>query len=187
MACMEGYIITLITFLHFPFKNASSRCLHKWTKNCVNYNSFDFLRCGFSKVSPWHFYQSTKSHTNCICLAFVQCSMTPVTPETPRLPRLRDSRGFCHITFQFSFISDLPLFQIFQILQILKWKWKWKDPTFAIFLKNMGFKDVEYNIPETLRLPRLPRLWDSETLRQKEDKTTKCKNAGPPSTIIEHC
>ena len=29
------------------------------------------------------------------------------TPETPRLPRLRDSRGFCHITFQFSFISDL--------------------------------------------------------------------------------
>ena len=101
--------------------------------------------------------------------------------------RLRDSRGFCHITFQFSFISDLPLFQIFQILQILKWKWKWKDPTFAIFLKNMGFKDVEYNIPETLRLPRLPRLWDSETLRQKEDKTTKCKNAGPPSTIIEHC
>ena len=109
------------------------------------------------------------------------------TPETPRLPRLRDSRGFCHITFQFSFISDLPLFQIFQILQILKWKWKWKDPTFAIFLKNMGFKDVEYNIPETLRLPRLPRLWDSETLRQKEDKTTKCKNAGPPSTIIEHC
>ena len=88
MACMEGYIITLITFLHFPFSNASSRCLHKWTKNCVNYNSFDFLRCGFSKVSPWHFYQSTKSHTNCICLAFVQCSMTPVTPETPRLPRL---------------------------------------------------------------------------------------------------
>ena len=104
---MEGYIITLITFLHFPFSNASSRCLHKWTKNCVNYNSFDFLRCGFSKVSPWHFYQSTNSHTNCICLAFVQCSMTPVTPETPRLPRLRDSRGFCHITFQFSFISDL--------------------------------------------------------------------------------
>ena len=82
MACMEGYIITLITFLHFPFSNASSRCLHKWTKNCVNYNSFDFLRCGFSKVSPWHFYQSTKSHTNCICLAFLQCSMTPVTPET---------------------------------------------------------------------------------------------------------
>ena len=85
------------------------------------------------------------------------------TPETPRLPRLRDSRGFCHITFQFSFISDLPLFQIFQILQILKWKWKWKDPTFAIFLKNMGFKDVEYNIPETLRLPRLRDSRDSET------------------------
>ena len=86
------------------------------------------------------------------------------TPETPRLPRLRDSRGFCHITFQFSFISDLPLFQIFQILQILKWKWKWKDPTFAIFLKNMGFKDVEYNIPETLR------LWDSETKRGQNHK-----------------
>ena len=92
------------------------------------------------------------------------------TPETPRLPRLRDSRGFCHITFQFSFISDLPLFQIFQILQILKWKWKWKDPTFAIFFKNMGFKDVEYNIPETLRLPRLPRLWDSETKRGQNHK-----------------
>ena len=34
-------------------------------------------------------------------------SETPETPKTPRLPRLRDSRGFCHITFQFSFISDL--------------------------------------------------------------------------------
>ena len=68
MACMEGYIITLITFLHFPFSNVSSRCLHNWTKNCINYNSFDFLRYGFSMVSPWHFYQSTKSHTNCICL-----------------------------------------------------------------------------------------------------------------------
>ena len=88
MACMEGYIITLITFLHFPFSNVSSRCLHNWTKNCINYNSFDFLRYGFSMVSPWHFYQSTKSHTNCICLAFLQCSMTPVTPETLRLPRL---------------------------------------------------------------------------------------------------
>ena len=88
--------------------------------------------------------------------------------------RLRDSRDS-----RDSQDSETP--------ETLKWKWKWKDPTFAIFLKNMGFKDVEYNIPETLRLPRLPRLWDSETLRQKEDKTTKCKNAGPPSTIIEHC
>ena len=52
MACMEGYIITLITFLHFPFSNVSSRCLHNWTKNCINYNSFDFLRYGFSMVSP---------------------------------------------------------------------------------------------------------------------------------------
>ena len=34
-----------------------------------------------------------------------------------------------------------PLFQIFQILQILKWKWKWKDPTCAIFFKSIGFKD----------------------------------------------
>ena len=75
MACMEGYIITLITFLHFPFSNVSSRCLHNWTKNCINYNSFDFLRYGFSMVSPWHFYQSTKSHTNCICLAFLQCAI----------------------------------------------------------------------------------------------------------------
>ena len=38
-----------------------------------------------------------------------------------------------------------PLFQIFQILQIRKWKWK--DPTCAIFLKSMGFKDIEYDIP----------------------------------------
>ena len=95
MACMEGYIITLITFLHFPFSNVSSRCLHNWTKNCINYNSFDFLRYGFSMVSPWHFYQSTKSHTNCICLAFLQCSMTPVTPETLRLPRLLKLWDWC--------------------------------------------------------------------------------------------
>ena len=40
-----------------------------------------------------------------------------------------------------------PLFQIFQIIQILKWKWKWKDPTGAIFLKSMGFKDIDYDIP----------------------------------------
>ena len=40
-----------------------------------------------------------------------------------------------------------PVFQIFQILQILKWKWKWKDPTCAIFFKSMGFKDIEYDIP----------------------------------------
>ena len=39
-----------------------------------------------------------------------------------------------------------PVFQIFQILQILMWKWKWKDPTCAIFLKSMGFKDIEYDI-----------------------------------------
>ena len=99
-----------------------------------------------------------------------QDSETPETPRLPRLLRLRDSRGFCHITFQFSFISDLPLFQIFQILQILKWKWKWKDPTFAIFLKNMGFKDVEYNIPETLRLPRLPRLWDKKRTKPQNER-----------------
>ena len=43
--------------------------------------------------------------------------------------------------------SSNPLFQIFQILQILKWKWKWKDPTCVIFLKSMGFKDIEYDIP----------------------------------------
>ena len=43
--------------------------------------------------------------------------------------------------------SSNPLFQIFQIPQILKWKWKWKDPTCAIFLKSMGFKDTEYDIP----------------------------------------
>ena len=36
-----------------------------------------------------------------------------------------------------------PLFQIFQILQIRKWK----DPTCAIFFKSMGFEDIEYDIP----------------------------------------
>ena len=40
-----------------------------------------------------------------------------------------------------------PLFQIFQILQIRKGKWKWKDLTCAIFLKSMGFKDIKYDIP----------------------------------------
>ena len=78
------------------------------------------------------------------------------------------STSTCRIWFEplvntcFSFVSSVrsssgyhglieiraanPLFQIFQI-QILKWKWKWKDPTCAIFLKSMGFKDVEYDIP----------------------------------------
>ena len=36
-----------------------------------------------------------------------------------------------------------PLFQIFQILQILKCL---KDPTYAIFLKSMGFKHNKYDI-----------------------------------------
>ena len=43
--------------------------------------------------------------------------------------------------------ASKPLFQNFKILQIRKWKWKWKDPTCAIFLKSMGFKDIEYDIP----------------------------------------
>ena len=34
-----------------------------------------------------------------------------------------------------------PLFQIFQILKCLK------EPTCAIFLKSMGFKDIKYDIP----------------------------------------
>ena len=45
------------------------------------------------------------------------------------------------------YIPSKPLFQIFQILQIRKGKWKWKDLTCAIFLKSMGFKDIEYDIP----------------------------------------
>ena len=45
------------------------------------------------------------------------------------------------------YIPSNPLFQIFQILQIWKWKWRWKDPTCAIFLKSMGFKNIEYDIP----------------------------------------
>ena len=40
------------------------------------------------------------------------------TPETPRLPRLRDSRGFCHITFQFSFISDLQQKNLLDVTQL---------------------------------------------------------------------
>ena len=37
--------------------------------------------------------------------------------------------------------SGNPPFQIFNILQILKCL---KDPTCAIFLKNMGIKDIKY-------------------------------------------
>ena len=40
------------------------------------------------------------------------------TPKTPRLPRLRDSRGFCHITFQFSFISDLQQKNLLDVTQL---------------------------------------------------------------------
>ena len=45
--------------------------------------------------------------------------------------------------------SSNTFFQIFQIPQIVKWKWKWKwkDPTCAIFLKNMGLKDIKYDFP----------------------------------------
>ena len=63
MACMEGYLITQTTFLHFSLSNESSRCLQKWTKNRAGCNYLAFLRCGFSKVSSRHFDQSTNSHT----------------------------------------------------------------------------------------------------------------------------
>ena len=43
---------------------------------------------------------------------------TPETPKTPGLPRLRDSRGFCHITFQFSFISDLQQKNLLDVTQL---------------------------------------------------------------------
>ena len=66
------------------------------------------------------------------------------------------SSSVYHGLLEGSSSSSKPLFQIFQILQILKWKWKWKDPlcakclkdqTCAIFLKSLGFKDIEYDIP----------------------------------------
>ena len=39
------------------------------------------------------------------------------------------------------YISEHPLFQIFQILKCLK------DPTCAILFKSMGFKDIKYDFP----------------------------------------
>ena len=63
----------------------------------------------------------------------------------PRLvSSVRSSSGYHSLLH-----TSNPVFQNFQILQILKWKWKWKwkDPTCAIFLKSMGFKDIEYDIP----------------------------------------
>ena len=63
MACMEGYLITQTTFLHFSLSNESSRCLQKWTKNRAGCNYLAFLRCGFSKVSSRRFDQSKNSHT----------------------------------------------------------------------------------------------------------------------------
>ena len=66
--------------------------------------------------------------------------------SSPLISSVRSSSGY-HGLLEIRQQQQQPLFQIFQILQILKWKWKWKDPTSAIFLKSMGFKDIEYDIP----------------------------------------
>ena len=57
-------------------------------------------------------------NTKAIVQFTVWDSETPETPKTPRLPRLRDSRGFCHITFQFSFISDLQQKNLLDVTQL---------------------------------------------------------------------
>ena len=60
---MEGYIITLTTFLHSVLKcvlNMPAQVGEKWRQLQF---FFFFFRCGFLKVSSRHFDQSTNSHT----------------------------------------------------------------------------------------------------------------------------
>ena len=103
------------------------------------------------------------------------------TPETPRLPRLRNSRGFCHITFQFSFISDLPLFQIFQILQIRSESESERTQHLLYFWKTWDSRMLNITFP---------RLWDSrdsrdsETLRLWDKKRTKPQNVRMPDHLV---
>ena len=60
---------------------------------------------------------------------------------------VRSSSGYHGLIEIRSAAAATHFFRFFQILQIQKWKWKLKDPTCAIFLKSMGFKDIEYDIP----------------------------------------
>ena len=108
----------------FKYQNWSYPKIHKYGKK-FKYQNWSSPE--IHKYQNWSPPQKTETRTivgystiYSLRLRDSRDSQDSETPETPRLPRLRDSRGFCHITFQFSFISDLPLFQIFQILQILK-------------------------------------------------------------------
>ena len=44
----------------------------------------------------------------------------------------------------FIMVYYLPRKPLFQIFQIRKGKWKWKNLTSAIFLKSLEFKDIKY-------------------------------------------
>ena len=79
-------IITLITFLHFPFSNASSRCLHKWTKSCVNCNSLIFSVVAFQR-----FPHDTSTRAQKVTLIAFVWLLSNVW-WLPWLLRLRDSR-----------------------------------------------------------------------------------------------
>ena len=72
---------------------------------CSNYISATFLTNKHVCYKKYHFCGYSTIYS--LRLRDSRDSQDSETPETPRLPRLRDSRGFCHITFQFSFISDL--------------------------------------------------------------------------------
>ena len=87
---------------------------------------------------------SLQLHSVCYILYFV-LQVLLLAPSGALVSSVRSSSGY-HGLIEIRQRSK-PLFQIFQFLQILKWKWKWKDPTCAIFLKSMGFKDIEYDIP----------------------------------------
>ena len=47
----------------------------------------------------------------------------------------------------FIMVYYIPRKPLFQIFQIRKGKWKWKNLTCAIFLKSMEFKGIKYDIP----------------------------------------
>ena len=47
----------------------------------------------------------------------------------------------------FIMVYYIPRKPLFQIFQIRKGKWKWKNLTSAIFLKSLEFKDIKYDIP----------------------------------------
>ena len=118
--------LTFVKLFYFSLSLSSHNFRRFVMKRCVNmfacFQNWIFHNLSQKKEFPGNYFggYSTIYSLRLRDSRDSRDSQDSETPETPRLPRLRDSRGFCHITFQFSFISDLPLFQIFQILQILK-------------------------------------------------------------------